>query len=71
MLAERARVKQSELFDFMADTKNTLTEVKCRLAEHERQIAQNTRDIEQLKRATGYQEIRPRNSPRKQLDRKE
>lgn len=53
MLAERVNVKQAELFDFMADTRNTFTEVKRRLAEVERVQAQHARDIEQLKRASG------------------
>ena len=53
MLAERVQVKPAELFDFMVDTKNTLTSVKARLATVERIQAQHARDIEQLKRATG------------------
>jgi hypothetical protein len=53
MLAERVQVKPADLFDFMVDTKNTLTAVKDRLATVERIQAQQARDIEQLKRATG------------------
>lgn len=60
MLAERVRVPQAELFDFVADSRNTLASVLERLdaverknAQHDRAIEQNTRDIEQLKRATG------------------
>jgi hypothetical protein len=53
MLAERVRVKPAELFDFMVDTKNTLTAVRAELAEQRRRLDQHDRDIAALKRATG------------------
>jgi len=39
MLAERVRVPQAELFDFMADTRNTLAQVLDRISQHDREIA--------------------------------
>jgi hypothetical protein len=60
MLAERVKVQQAELFDFMADTRNTLAKVLERqdaqardIAELKRDMEQGKRDMEQLKRATG------------------
>jgi K+/H+ antiporter YhaU regulatory subunit KhtT len=60
MLAERVKVPQAELFDFMADTRNTLAKVLERqdaqardIAELKRDMEQGKRDMEQLKRATG------------------
>jgi hypothetical protein len=53
MLAERVKVPQAELFEFMADTRNTLTQVMDRLERHDRDIEQVKRDIEQLKRGAG------------------
>lgn len=53
MLAERVKVKPAELFDFMVDTKNTLTQVLATQARHEKILAEHSRAIEQLKRATG------------------
>ena len=53
MLAERVKVPQAGLFEFMADTRNTLAQVMDRLEAQERKVAQHDRDIEQLKRAAG------------------
>jgi hypothetical protein len=60
MLAERVRVPQAELFEFMADTRNTLAQVLARqdaqardIAAIKRDMEQHERDMEQLKRATG------------------
>jgi hypothetical protein len=53
MLAERTQVKQAELFSFMADTKNTLTAVLAKQAEHDRRIEQLERDSAMLKRKAG------------------
>ena len=60
MLAERVKVPQAGLLEFMADTRNTLAQVMDRLEAQERateaqarKVAQHDRDIEQLKRAAG------------------
>lgn len=49
MLKERLNVKQTELFSFMGETRNTLTEVKERLAAVEYDMRSVKKDIEALK----------------------
>ena len=58
--SKRVNVPQAGLFEFMADTRNTLAQVMDRLEAQERateaqarKVAQHDRDIEQLKRAAG------------------
>ena len=50
MLAEKVNVKQAELFSFMVDTKNTLTAVLAKQAEHDKRLAQHDRRIAALER---------------------
>ena len=53
MLAERVRVPQAELFEFMADTRNTLARVIERQEEQAKKIEQHDRRIAALEQARG------------------
>ena len=48
MLKERLNVKQAELFTFMGETRNTLTEVKDRLRAVEALAQDTARRVEAL-----------------------